>query len=294
MEHTGTVRVVGSLNVDTTVDVEDIVLPGQTVMALRVSRGPGGKGLNQAVAAARHAPDVRMVGTVGGDENGDLLLETMSGTVRLDITDVRRSPPVATGEAFIQRDRRGENSIIVTAGANAATSTTDVCTALENVRPGDVVVCQLEIPTDTVAAALRTSSSRGAVTVLNAAPAASVQHLLTDVDVLVVNESEAEQLLGDGVPEPAEELAQRFSCSAVVTLGGAGSQVCDHEGSTRIPPTPVDIVDTTGAGDAFAGTLAARLAVGASVREACRDASVDAADVCTFPGALPRAAPTAI
>lgn len=285
MERTGRVWVVGSLNVDTTIGVEGIVAPGQTILARSISRSPGGKGLNQAVAAARSSADVRMVGRIGQDDAAELLLTTMSGVDGLDTSHLRRSA-AATGQAIIQRDAHGENSIVVVPGSNGELTAQIVGEALADIAPGDVVVCQLEIPLETVAAALRIARSNGALTVLNAAPAAEVQDLLADVDVLIVNETEAEALLRSTVSDPAAALAKRFSCAAVVTLGGDGSLVADPRGTFRIPASPVDVVDTTGAGDAFVGTLAAELSHGRPLGEAGRTASAAAAVACTVPGAF--------
>lgn len=286
MERTGRVWVVGSLNVDTTIGVEEIVAPGQTILARSISRSPGGKGLNQAVAAARSSADVRMVGRIGQDDAAELLLSTMSGVDGLDTSHLRLSETAPSGQAIIQRDARGENSIIVVPGANAELTAQMVRTELAEIEPGDAVVCQLEIPLETVAAALRIARSNGALTVLNAAPAAEVQDLLADVDVLIVNETEAEALLRSTVSDPAAALAKRFSCAAVVTLGGDGSLVADPRGTFRIPASPVDVVDTTGAGDAFVGTLAAELSHGRPLGAAGRTASAAAAVACTVPGAF--------
>lgn len=286
MENAGAVWVVGSLNVDTTFEVEHLVEPGQTILARAVTRSPGGKGLNQAVAAARHGAATRMVGATGADGNAELLRTAMAGVPGLDASAVAALEAAPTGEAMIQRDAAGENSIIVSSGANAHLTSAQVTEQLSAARPGDVVVCQLEVPTGTVATALRLGRTAGALTVLNAAPAAHVPHLLADVDLLVVNESEARELLGGASEHPARELFERFGCTAVVTRGGAGSQLCDEHGPAEVPATRVDVVDTTGAGDAFVGTLAAARARGTALRTACEEASAAAAIVCTVPGAF--------
>lgn len=286
MENAGAVWVVGSLNVDTAFAVEHLVEPGQTILAHAVTRSPGGKGLNQAVAAARHSAPTRMIGATGSDENAALLRTAMTGVPGLDVSAVAALETVPTGEAMIQRDGSGENTIIVSPGANAQLAPDDVTAQLAAVRPGDVLVCQLEVPVETVATALRVGRAAGALTVLNAAPAAPVAHLLADVDLLVVNESEARELLGDASGSPAEDLFARFGCTSVVTRGGAGSQLCDEHGAATVPAISVDVVDTTGAGDAFVGTLAAARAHGTALRTACEEASAAAAQVCTVPGAF--------
>lgn len=293
MERTGTVRVVGSLNVDTTLEVERLVQPGQTILARGVTRSPGGKGINQAVAAARHGADVRMTGTTGSDDHAELLQSTLSAIAGIDASGVVTVPGAPTGEAMIQRDAAGENSIIVSSGANARLTSETVERQLMDLHAGDVVVCQLEIPTESVAAALRSARAAGSATILNAAPAAEVPHLLPDVSLLVVNETEARTLLGESSDSPAEALHHRFGCVSIVTQGGEGSQLCDEHGLTHIPATEVEVVDTTGAGDAFVGTLAAALTLGASLREACEEASRSAAAACTVPGAFQLPTPAA-
>ncbi|MGO1284533.1 ribokinase [Brachybacterium tyrofermentans] len=286
MENAGTVWVVGSLNVDTTFEVDHLVEPGQTILARAATRSPGGKGLNQAVAAARHGSVTHMIGATGSDENSSLLRTAMADVPELDASAVASLTAVPSGEAMIQRDAAGENSIIVPSGANAQLTSAEVAQALTAVRPGDVVVCQLEVPTQTVATALQAGRAAGALTILNAAPAAPVPHLLADVALLVVNESEARELLGRSPDSPASDLVERFGCVSVVTRGGAGSQLCDEYGPATVPAVEVDVVDTTGAGDAFVGTLAAARARGTALRAACEEASAAAALVCTVPGAF--------
>ncbi|MGJ9547773.1 ribokinase [Actinotignum sp. GS-2025b] len=267
--------VVGSMNSDTFLKVENFVEPGETISALSSHTALGGKGLNQAVAAARMGIPVTMVAALGRDAVGDAVATDLAAEENLDMTAVLRvSEP--TGQAMIQSDADGENAIVVVAGANAANTPENVVERLAAVQAGDIVVCQLEIPEPAVAAALAEAKKRGATTVLNAAPAAPVGHLLENVDVLIVNETEADTILGTKVTDRAQQLHLRYGGSIVVTLGSHGCQYIDaylpdaDVKADALPAHHVDVVDTTGAGDAFVGAFAAALAVGESLATAAR------------------------
>jgi ribokinase len=275
----GRVVVVGSLNVDLTLAVRDIPRPGETVLATDQGQGCGGKGANQAVAAARAGAPVRMVGCVGTDPGGDLLLERL-GADGVEVGRVTRGE-WPTGLAVVAVESSGENAIIVAAGANEHCDPEQVTAALADLGPGDVVVAQAEIPQAAIAAAARSATATGARFVLNLAPPIRVDRELLDaVTVLVVNEHEAaavlEQLGGTvdpGAPAPAPQLASRLGAAVVVTLGGRGVLLVDAPGAepVGVPPIPPPrIVDTTGAGDAFVGALCAALAQGHPLAEAVR------------------------
>lgn len=273
------VVVVGSGNVDLVSRVERIPLPGETVLATGFATHAGGKGNNQATAAARAGAATTFVGAFGDDEHGARL---RTGLAADGVRMLVRLSAEPTGTALIAVSAAGENAIVVNAGANA--TLTDL-TAAERaaVAGAAIVLLQLEIPLDTVVDAARTA--RGTV-VLNAAPARPLpRDLLANVDLLVVNEHEAALLGGVGhllavVP------------AVVVTLGadGAVTHVRDAE-PVRVPGIPVDVVDTTGAGDTFCGALAARLAEGAALTEAARFATAAAALSVRRAGAVP-AVPT--
>ena len=265
---TGRVHVVGSANVDRTVAVPAVPGPGETVLGGAAARGPGGKGLNQAVAAARLGAPTRFIGAVGRDPDGDLLVEALEAEgINVDSTTRVDDP---TGLAVVLLEPDGSNRIVVAPGANDRVDPAGL-----RCREGDVVVAQLEIPLPSVAAALRTARESGAVTVLNAAPARDdLEPVLGLVDVLVVNEPELAALAGvgatgDGRPGPAggdhEGLvdgARRLSAGrgVVVTLGSSGALLVTPDDERALRAPPVDVVDTTGAGDCFVGALAARLA----------------------------------
>ncbi|MEU4607283.1 ribokinase [Kribbella sp. NPDC023972] len=244
------VVVVGSANVDLVLPVQRIPRPGETVLAGVMTRGPGGKGANQAVASARAGARTAIVASLGVDDAGDLLRDALAGA-GVDLSLVSSSAGTPTGTAIITVDDSGENAIVVAPGANGELSLSEV--ASRAVARAKIVLSQLEIPFATVQEAAATSS----YFILNAAPAAELpDELLAGVDLLVVNESEAELIAG----ADRSALLKRVP-AAVVTLGAAGAVVLTREGDEiSVPGVPVDVVDTTAAGDTFCGVLAATLA----------------------------------
>jgi len=291
------VVVLGSLNMDLVVPLSRLPRSGETVIGDRLQRFPGGKGANQAVAAARLGAEVAMVGRVGQDSFGDELLSNlMSDGV---VTEgVERDPNEPTGAALILVEEGGENMIAVARGAGRVVGDADVARATRALQEGDVLLLQLEIPLAAVAAAARAAKTAGARVILNAAPAAPLPaSLLGQLEVLVVNELEAEPLLGRAAadPEDAEQAARTAVAlgaqAAVVTLGAAGAVLAQGESMHRVEPQRVLAVDATGAGDAFVGALAAALAAGAALIQAAELAGAAGAAAVTKPGAqasLPR------
>lgn len=277
--------VFGSLNLDLVLPVGTLPAPGQTVLGDDLRRYPGGKGANQAVAAAALAAGgrVRLVGRVGADAEGSFLLAE-AAAAGVDVSGVRADAGATTGHALILVDRHGENIIAVAPGANARLDHTDAARAAGPLGPGDTLICQLEVPVAAVAAAVRAARAAGALVVLNAAPAVAVPPaLLADVDILVVNESEARAI---GTADPAA-LAARTGCAVVVTLGGEGAAFAEPDGgrAARTPSHPVDVVDTTGAGDVFVAGLAVARHRGADLPEAVAFAVAAGALAVTSPGA---------
>jgi ribokinase len=265
------VVVVGSANVDLVLPVERIPRPGETVLASGLSRGPGGKGSNQAVAAARAGASTAFVVSLGDDEPGRLLESVLTGAgVDLSLARRTRTP---TGTAIIIVDASGENSIVVAPSANSELILSGEATAA--IADAPVVLTQLEIPFETV----RSVAALGRYVILNAAPAALLDDdLLADVDLLVVNEHEAAVVSGveGGVEVTGPALLRRVP-AVVVTLGGDGALVLRRDApSQRVPGIEVEVVDTTGAGDTFCGVLAAGLARGADLPEAVRRANAAA------------------
>ncbi|GAA2201236.1 ribokinase [Sinomonas flava] len=267
---------VGSINADIVLGVPQHPLPGQTIIANSLDVHPGGKGANQAVAAARLGAQVAFVGAVGTDPYADA---TVSGLREAGVDiDAVAVVPGPTGQAFVTVDERtGENSIVVFAGANAAVDEGLIRTSQDLLDRSDLVVLQGEIPPAASAAAAFSSSAR---LVLNLAPVVPVERrLIQCADPLVVNEHEGRlvlELLGHGVDElhteesVVEALLAEGIRAVVITLGPAGAIFSDGRASRRVSAPAVAAVDTTGAGDAFVGALSARIAAGAPLEEAVR------------------------
>jgi ribokinase len=267
------VCVVGSANLDLVARATRLPGPGETVLGSDYAEHAGGKGLNQAVAAARSGASCAFVGALGRDAAGRRLAQVMADD-GIDATGVALVD-APTGRAMILVDDAGENSIVVIPGANALVTAGALPRAA-------VVLAQLEVPVAMVATALQQARASGAITVLNPAPAAPLPpELLASVDVVVPNEHEREILGG------ADALLAAGCGAVVTTLGGDGVELITAEGTTHLPPFPVDVVDTTGAGDAFCGSLSARLAAGDDLATAATWASAAGALAVTIAGAVP-------
>lgn len=282
------VIVVGSVNLDYTVTVDRHPRPGETVLGGDTVTAPGGKGGNTAVAAARIGAGVALLGAVGTDPAGGLLLDALSAA-GVDTALVRRADG-PSGAAYITVDPGGENAIVVSPGANAQVNRADVDRARAAIESATVLFAVLEVPLATVRYAVATAAAAGVRVVLNASPVADLPPAtLTVLDPLIVNQHEAAVLLGRTDPGPAADLASGLRelgpRSAVVTLGAAGAVVAEAAGTTEIPAPRVAVVDTTGAGDAFSGALCGRLAAGAGLVEAAREAVAYAAQAVQRPGA---------
>jgi ribokinase len=266
------IAVVGSVNLDIVVTVERHPAPGETVLGDDRVDLPGGKGANQAVAAARLGRQVAIVGRVGGDAAGRGLRAGLAAE-GVDVGHLGEDPQAPSGVALIAVVPGGENTIIVSPGANARVGEDDVREAAELLAGAAVTLVQLEVPQVAVDAAVR--AARGTV-VLNPAPARPLDAaLLAEVDVLVPNRTELGLLAGAGAPADAGAavaLARRVQGpgSVVVTLGAEGAVVVEPSRVERVPAPVVDAVDATGAGDAFCGALADALARGAALVEAAR------------------------
>ncbi len=285
------VVVVGSLNMDLIVRTERLPGPGETVLGGAFHTAAGGKGANQAVAAARLGASVSMIGCVGSDEHGRQLLEmARSADVNVDHVHTTALP---TGVALIVVDALGQNLIAVAQGANGLVSREIVRQAGELIAAADIVVAQLEVPLEAIASAGELARDAGVPFLLNAAPAREdIAELLSLVTLLVVNETELAVVGGRQVTTGQEEAAARELLvrgpkAIIVTLGARGSVLVDDGGSAVIPPYPVQVVDSTAAGDAFVGAVAARYSRAESLASAARYASAAGALACTRPGAQP-------
>jgi len=285
--------VVGSSNTDMVVKAERIPVPGETVTGGQFVMAAGGKGANQAVAAARLGAEVTFVARIGRDMLGDQAVEgyEKEGIV----TDwIIRDPERHTGVALIMVDQQGENLIAVASGANHALTPADVERAAERIRAADAVMLQLETPMDTVQFTAQLAADAGVPVILDPAPAAPLDRSLIErVTYLTPNESEAERLTGLPVQdeasarEAAARLLQSGARHVIVTLGSQGALVAGPDGATLIAGYPVEARDSTAAGDAFNGGLAAALATGLSLEEAVRRANLVGALSVTRMGAQP-------
>ena len=267
------VAVVGSANLDLVVEVQAVPVAGETVLGGDLRRIPGGKGANQAVAAARLGRRVTMIGRVGDDDAGAVLRSAME-SAGVDTTCLLATEGTPSGTALIAVGADGDNAIVVSPGANGRLSAVDVEGAANALSAADVVLVQLEVPLETVSAAVR--CAQGTV-VLNPAPAPAAalpSDLLDGVDVIVPNQTELATMAGHaglspigGVdPETAVALVRGLPvAAAVVTLGAAGAMVVTPTDATHVPAPAVMPVDTTAAGDAFCGALADALVGGADL-----------------------------
>jgi ribokinase len=291
--NTPKIVVVGSVNTDMVVKSERIPAPGETITGGQFVMAAGGKGANQAVAAARLGAQVTLVAKVGRDVFGDQAVENYRREgIATDL--VLRDPALATGVALILVDQKGENSIAVAPGANFSITPDEVAQAAARIRQADVLLLQLEIPLDTVEAAARIAAEAGVSVVLDPAPVAPLSDaLLACVKVIKPNEHEAERLTGVRVTDEAsarqaaEQLLSRGVQHAVITLGPRGALWVSRDWSVFVPGTPVQAVDSTAAGDAFSGGLACAMARGLSMDEAVREACLVGALATTRLGAQP-------
>jgi ribokinase len=281
----GDVVVIGSVNVDLVVATERLPAPGETVLGGRFSVHQGGKGANQAVAAARAGARVLMVGAVGTDEHGNHAIADLEAE-GVDISRVRRADTEPTGVALIVVGARGENQIAVAPGANSTLELTDDDRGL--IAAADVLLAGHEVPAAPVLEALRAARDGGTRSILNPAPARGLPaEVLALGPILTPNEHELTVAIGDDDPVAAlEELAARNAGPVIVTQGPAGAILADGSRRERFGGhAAVEVVDTTGAGDTFCGVLAAWLATGATLEDGIRAANAAASLSVTAAGA---------
>jgi ribokinase len=284
----GQIVVVGSINMDLVVRSPHLPSPGETILGSGFATFPGGKGANQAVAAARLGASVIMVGRVGSDAFGDQMLQTLVSD-GVDVSQVQRDTQAPTGVALITVDDRAENTIVVASGANLSLTPEDVSAAESCFAGAAAVVMQFEISLPTIQRACDLAHQYGVRIILNPAPACSLEpEFLAGVDDLIPNQTELSLLSGiASIPEATAELRGWGVQNVIVTLGADGALLAGSGGTVRFPAFKVKAVDTTAAGDAFVGAYAVGVADGLAAPEAIRWAIAAAALSVTQAGAQP-------
>ena len=271
------ILVVGSLNMDFVIEVDARPLAGETVLGKRVALVPGGKGANQAYAAARLGGDVRMIGAVGDDVYGRMLKENLE-LAGVDTSGVETVSGVSSGNAFITVDSRGENSITVIQGANALVTRELAARHIDMIDDCDTVIVQLEIPLDAVDYVKNAAKEKGKRVILDPAPAREglPEEFFRGFDIVKPNETELQILSGksavtkEELAEGARELLKKGVGKVIVTLGERGCIVVSEDTYEEFPAHKVHAVDTTAAGDSFTGAFAAALARGDSCEDAVK------------------------
>lgn len=287
------VAVVGSFVVGLTLRADRFPVTGETVLARDFDMGPGGKGSNQAIQIARLGTEVEFVGVLGTDDFARIATDLYE-TEGVGTAHTVRAGDRHTGVGFIILDDSGDNRILLDPGTNDAFTPTHVDAAADVFSGSAVVIAQLEIPLETALAGMKAGKAAGCTTILNPAPARAVPpEMFGFVDVLTPNQSEARILLGLPPDDPSDDLAlcERLRAlgagTIVMTRGERGAVVVDANGATQIEPFSVEVTDTTGAGDAFNGALAAGMAKGEGLEAAARRAAAAGALACTKLGVIP-------
>jgi ribokinase len=285
------VVVVGSYNTDLTIKTERIPRPGETIIGGIFSEGGGGKGANQAVAAARAGANVSFIARVGNDALGQEGQQRLTEE-KIDTSFMFHDNDVPTGVAFIVVDQRGENSIVVASGANARLSHADIEKASEEISSAGVLLVQLESPIGAIRSAIKKAHENGTIVILNPAPAQSLENdLLQNVDVITPNKVEAEMITGIKVSDDESlcSIVRKFFeygiKNVLITLGSKGIFFGVSNRMELIPAYKVCPVDSTGAGDVFSGSLAAFLAEGMPIEKAAKMANASASISVTRMGA---------
>ncbi|WP_418287921.1 ribokinase [Limosilactobacillus oris] len=259
------VTIVGSLNVDTTLRIKRMPLPGETLAAEGKSSAAGGKGANQAVSAARSGAQTAFIGEVGKDNSGQMMLDEMKAN-GIDVAGIRENDQVGTGTASILLDENGQNSILIYGGANQQLSPTDVEAAKDKITAADFVVAQFETPQAATLRAFQLAKANGVTTILNPAPAQKIDpEVLKLTDLIIPNETESAELTGVIITDKtsmlisAAKFAQMGVRNLIITVGAKGAFYCTQDGYSFIPAFKVNAVDTTAAGDTFIGALSSQL-----------------------------------
>ena len=288
--------VIGSINMDLVVNVDEMPKKGQTLIGSNFKEVPGGKGANQAVAASRLGANVCMVGKVGSDGFGQNLLNQLKNN-NVD-TKYIQIEEGASGVALITVDKNAENAIVVSPGANFKLAQKDIDNCIDAIKESNVVVIQLETPIDTIKYALEKSKELGKFTILNPAPAVKLgDDIIKNVDLLTPNETELEILSGvsinneDDILKAAQVMLEKGVKKLIVTLGSKGSLYIDKENKIFKKSYKVDAIDTTAAGDSYTGAIAVSLSQGKNVEDAIDFASRVGA-LCVTKGGAQTSLPT--
>jgi ribokinase len=257
--------VLGSLNIDLVVKTERAPRAGETLAAQDFQTNPGGKGANQAVAIAKSGGSVAMIGRVGADDYGHSLKDSLA-TYGVDISTILTTPGIATGVALIIVEESGENRILLVPGANGKVTTEDIDAAESLISQAKALVLQMEIPWEATKHALELADAHHVPTVLNLAPAYPISvEWLKKISCLIVNESEMHLLSGievvdnQSAQQAASRLLDQGVAAVILTLGSKGVLLATETGTEYVPAHPVDVVDTTAAGDAFVGSFVTAL-----------------------------------
>ncbi|MEM7253493.1 MAG: ribokinase [Pseudomonadota bacterium] len=282
------VIVLGSINADGVMKTASLPIEGETRVDGEYSLYPGGKGANQAVAARHAGAGVAFIGAVGDDELAEPALAGLRDA-RIDISQIARRTDASTGYAIVMVNDSGQNAIVVASGANRLVTADQLPADWLNSKI--TVVLQAEIPMQVNAAAARTAKQNGARTILNLAPYATPgPGLLEAIDILILNEIEAAQLAADrgdtaDFRSAAQTVAHEFGTTVILTLGADGAVAFVHDAVFEMPALPITPTDTTGAGDAFVGALAAALDNGMTIEDALRRATTAGSLACLKLGA---------
>ena len=268
------VLVVGSLNMDIVASVNELPTKGETVLATFMEKFSGGKGANQAIACSRFGAKTYMIGAVGEDDNGMILLDGLKSN-DVDTTGIIINHNENTGMAWITVDREGQNAIVVVSGANGGLTKEDIDDHDGLFDDADIVLLQLEIPLETASYVIDKAHKKGCKIILNPAPGVKLDSdILSKVDIITPNESELDILISNSSDEDYVDKANRLlACgvkNVICTLGEKGALLINNNGHAMFPAESVNVVDTTGAGDCFNGVLAAQLAKDKGIEEAIK------------------------